>query len=61
MPRLEDAAPRGGDPTRALLATFDLAGFNPSAATWQPATEGMSPVGAPWREDLASRSLLHAP
>jgi hypothetical protein len=45
---------------RALLAPFDLARFNLTAA-WQPATKDVVPVCAPWREDLAGRSLLHAP
>jgi hypothetical protein len=45
---------------RALLAPFDLARFNLTAA-WQPATKDVVPVGAPWRDDLAGRSLLHAP
>ena len=45
---------------RALLAPFDLARFNLTAA-WQPATKDVAPVGAPWRDDLAGRSLLHAP
>jgi hypothetical protein len=45
---------------RALLATLDLADFNPTAAAWQPATAETLPVGASWRDDSAGRSLLHA-